>query len=249
MPGFSTVECKLFLAEKFSLDPKGWKRVSKSKDAAGRVVRWFEHKNGERILVAETPTGLVDITHELSSLAADAVGPWDYTRKVFDPDALRVAKLLFEAAEQTNQMLGVGPSTLGHDAIPGLFSFSFFDPAGERESTIDDVLANPDPEAIVSGVGVFFSMRHRDYGCNHLSWALKAFLPEYFEEVEESFFAMDEEWHMTGSREHRAAIADGSIRQVKLMDIVRDLSARGFHYDPELCVFQDILSQGQEVLA
>ena len=42
---------------------------------------------------------------------------------------------------------------------------------------------------------------------------------------------------------------DGSIRQVKLMDIVRDLSARGFHYDPELCVFQDILSQGQELHA
>lgn len=249
MPGFSTVDCKLFLAGHSSLDPKGWKRVSKSKDTSGRVVRWFEHNTGERVAVAETPSGLVDITHELSLPKAAAVGPWDYTRKAFDPAALSVAKLLFEAADQTKQMLGVDPSALGYDAIPGLFSFSFFDPSGERESTIDDILANPDPEAIVAGVGVFFSMRHRDYGCNHLSWALKAFLPYYFEEVEESFFAMDEEWHMTGSREHRAAIADGSIRQVKLMDIVRDLSARGFHYYPGLCTFEDILSKGRESLA
>ena len=56
--------------------------------------------------------------------------PWDYTRKAFDPAALSVAKLLFEAADQTKQMLGVGPSSLGYDAIPGLFAFSFFDPAG-----------------------------------------------------------------------------------------------------------------------
>ena len=249
MPGFSTVDCKLFLATNKALDSKGWKRTSKAKDANGRVVRWFEHSTGERVALAETPSGLVDITHEFSSPQAAALGPWDYTRKVFDPAALSVAKLLFEAADQTKQMLGVGPGALGYDAIPGLFSFSFFDPSGERESTIDDVLTNPDPEAIVAGVGVFFSMRHRDYGCNHLSWALKAFLPHYFEEVEESFFAMDEEWHMTGSREHRAAIADGSIRQVKLMDIVRDLSARGFHYYPGLCTFEDILSKGREFRA
>ena len=249
MPGFSTVDCKMFLAKNRPLQPNGWKRVSKAKDALGRVVRWFEHSTGERVALAVTPSGLVDITHEFSSPATGAVGPWDYTRKAFDPAALSVAKLLFEAADQTKQMLGVGPSSLGYDAIPGLFAFSFFDPAGEREPTIDDVLANPEPDAIVAGVGVFFVLRHRDYGCNHLSWALKAFLPDYFEEVEESFFAMDEEWHMARSSDHRAAIADGSIRQVKLMDIVRDLSARGFHYDPELCVFQDILSQGQELHA
>ena len=142
---------------------------------------------------------------------------------------------------------GLRPSFCGHRATPGLFSFSFFDPAGERETTIDDILANPDPDAIVAGVGVFFALRHRDYGCNHLSWALKAFLPDYFEEVEESLFSMDEEWHMASSSEYRDAVNDGSIRQVKLMDIVRDLSARGFHYHPKICVFKDILSRGRDL--
>ena len=169
-------------------------------------------------------------------------GPGDYHRKVFTPDKLSVAKPLVDAVDQTNRLQG-----LSHRATPSLFSFSFFDPAGELETTIDDILAHPDPNVIFDGVGVFFALRHRDYGCNHLSWALKAFLPDYFEEVEESLFAMDEEWHMASSSEYRDAVNDGSIRQVKLMDIVRDLSARGFHYHPKICVFKDILSRGRDL--
>ncbi len=248
MPDFSTADCKAFLATNWSLDSKGWKRVSKSKDHSGRTIRWFEHKTGLRVAVVETSTGLVDITHEFSSFPmSTAPGPWDYHRKVFTPEELSVAKLLVDAVDQTNRLQGLRPSFCGHRATPGLFSFSFFDPAGERETTIDDILANPDPDAIVAGVGVFFALRHRDYGCNHLSWALKAFLPDYFEEVEESLFAMDEEWHMASSSEYRDAVNDGSIRQVKLMDIVRDLSARGFHYHPKICVFKDILSRGRDL--
>ena len=160
-------------------------------------------------------------------------GPWDYDRTVFTPEELSVAKLLVDAVDQTNRLQGLSPSSCSHRATPGLFSFSFFDPAGELETIIDDILTNPDPNAIVAGVGVFFAIRHRDYGCNHLSWALKAFSPDYFEEVEESLFAMDAEWHMASSSEYGDAVNDGSIRQIKLMDIVRELSARGFQYHPQ----------------
>ncbi len=87
---------------------------------------------------------------------------------------------------------------------------------------------------------MFFALCHRDYGCNHLFWALKVFLPDYFEDVEESLFVMDAEWRMASSSEYGDAVNDGSIRQIKLMDIVRGLSASGFHYHPKICVFKDI---------
>lgn len=57
--GATTADCKEFLSQNFSFDKKGWKRVSKRKDANGNNVREFSHPNStENVYVVETSTGL-----------------------------------------------------------------------------------------------------------------------------------------------------------------------------------------------
>lgn len=55
----TTADCKNFLAQNFSFDKKGWKRVSKRKDANGDTVREFSHADSpENVYVVETANGL-----------------------------------------------------------------------------------------------------------------------------------------------------------------------------------------------
>ena len=77
-----------------------------------------------------------------------------------------------------------------------------------------------------------------------MSWAVKPFLPDYFEEVEESSFALHARWVCVYDDERQDAVRDGSIPQVRLMDVMRDLSGRGFHYKPKHCVFAKLMAQG-----
>lgn len=84
-------------------------------------------------------------------------GPWDYDRTVFTPEELSVAKLLVDAVDQTNRLQGLSSSFCSHRATPGLFSFSFFDPAGEPETTIDDILT-PMPLLPESACSLLFAI-------------------------------------------------------------------------------------------
>lgn len=210
-----------------------WKRTSKFHDAQGRVVRIFEG-GGHEVLLAETATGLVDITYEMPS----PMGMWDTQRSLFSPLDVRLAHQIFDTGEQAAASYSI--------AMPSLMDFWFCDVAGEHEKVYANIRTSSDPAAVVTGLSLFFSPRHqRDYD-SHLSWAIQPFLPPSFIETEECVFAVDERWSMVFDQAREDAIADGRLPRHLLMDVVRDLAARGFRYQSTSCELRKVLGKGVE---
>lgn len=263
MASISSDDCKTFLETKFHHPAKEWKRISKKKDAIGRVLREFFHPIAGTVVLAENPQG--HIITQLSSLSAPvsvlvpAVAPallpapsqleaWDLVRKEFDPVHLASAERIFDEAVNHDSVT-LNTSVAGYCAMPGLFEFSFMDEAGEQSNAIEAINKAKDPNGIVAGFSVFITPVHRDYGCNHLSWAIQSFLPSYFEEVEESTFALYAKWSRVYDDERQDAVDNGTIAQVRLMEVMRDLSSRGFRYEPDKCVFATLLALGKTYCA
>lgn len=249
MGSISSDDCKAFLEKNFHYPAKEWKRVSKKKDEQGRVVREFVHPLVGSVLLAEVPTGLVNAMASVGAPTLPAqLGPWDIVRQEFDPVDLEHAKRIFDAAVD-HESVTLDTSAYGYHAMPGMFSFAFMSSAGDQDNVTETINAAKDPNGIVTGLTVFITARHRDYGCNHLSWAVKPFLPGYFEEVEESMFALYARWAHVYDDERQEAVDKGTIPQVRLMDVMRDLSRRGFHYAPEHCEFAKLMKKGNEYRA
>ena len=263
MASISSDDCKIFLEQTFHYSAKEWKRISKKKDSNGRVLREFVHPVAGIVVLAETLQG--NIITQRSSLSAPVsvlvpavapallpapsqLGTWDLVRKEFDPVHLASAEHTFDDAVNHDSMT-LNTAVVGHYAMPGLFEFSFMDEAGEQSSAIEAINDANDPNGIVAGLSVFITPIHRDYGCNHLSWAIESFLPSYFEEVEESTFALYAKWSRVYDDERQNAVNNGTIAQVRLMDVMRDLSRRGFRYAPKKCVFATLLASGKTYCA
>ena len=257
MGSISSDDCKAFLETNFHYPAKEWKRVSKQKDASGTILREFTHPTAGSVVLAEASNGQIHLPASVvvpSSFSSASrpvpatLNAWDIVNKRFDAaDVLSAQKLFDDAVDHASVTLDT--SGRGYHAIPGLFMFAFMDEAGEHYNVIDAINETEDPDAIVAGLTVFIAPSHRDYGCNHLSWAVKPFLPWYFEEVEESSFALYEKWANVYDEKRQKAVDKGTIAQVRLMDVVRDLSNRGFRYNSEHCVFATLLEKGNTYLA
>lgn len=79
----TTADCKDFLSQNFSFEKKGWKRVSKRKDANGDNVREFSHPNSpENVYVVETATGLELTTNP--SFTSGKYAPSSFVFSVMD---------------------------------------------------------------------------------------------------------------------------------------------------------------------
>lgn len=259
MASISSDDCKTFLENHFHYPAKEWKRASKKKDATGRVLREFVHAVVGNVILADSPNmhiaaqtfsapSKVQMPAYLLPQAPLQLGPWNLVQHEFDLAASVKAQCLFDNAVDHSSVT-LDTSSAGYDAMPSLFEFYFVDDADEQYDVIKAINKAKDSNSIVAGLKVFITTRHRFYGCNHLSWAIKSFLPKFFEETEESTFAIYEKWSYVYDADRQAAVDNGTIAQVGLMEVMRDLSGRGFRYAPKHCVFSKLMKQGQTYCA
>lgn len=80
----STADCKVFLASQFSFDPKGWKRVSKFKDAEGNPTREFSHPESEDNIFLVESAGALHLTDHTARSALNSKKCSKYTFTVLD---------------------------------------------------------------------------------------------------------------------------------------------------------------------
>lgn len=227
MKVITSEHCKTFLTIIFVATKEDqWKRVRKYKNEEGLWLRDFVHESlGEFTVIEEE--GILRMKVEEKEVV---VKPSVFSFRKFDDNESQKAKELvtkfaYPEAPDYNPSLPT-PSDEGFRAIPNHISYSFL---GFKEYDGFNSLVVENKNIDIPADGLIMVMRPAfgDFdGC--LQELVKPFLPPYISEDSELHFDI-------------APYYFGEKKDIR--SIVELLAAKGFVYNPENCIFSEVLSE------